>query len=86
MEKKLVHGASLEDEGSGAVSQMKGITLELLQGARNFMKFAKIKEQVEVAILVSRGQDDDVINALVIAAEELGAHVTVIRARGRTER
>jgi len=86
MVEKLVHGASLEDEGSGAVSQMKGITLELLQGARNFMKFAKIKEQVEVAILVSRGQDDDVINALVIAAEERGAHVTVIRARGRTER
>ncbi len=86
MAEKLVHGASLEDEGSGAVSQMKGITLELLQGARNLIKYARIKDQMEVAIIASRGQDDDVINAIVISAEEMGAHVTVIRARGRTER
>ena len=86
MTEKLVLGASLEDEGSGAVSQMKGVTLELLQGARNLIKYARIKEQMEVAIVASRGQDDDVINAIVIAAEEMGAHVTVIRARGRTER
>ncbi len=86
MPEKLVHGASLEDEGSGAVSQLKGITLELLQGARNLIKYARIKDQMEVAIVASRGQDDDVINALVIAAEEMGAHVTFIRVRGRTER
>jgi len=86
MTEKLIHGASLEDEGSGAISQLKGITLELLQGARNLIKYARIKEQMEVAILASRGQDDDVINAIVIAAEEVGAHVTVIRARGRMER
>ncbi len=86
MAEKLVHGASLEDEGSGAVSQIKGMTLELLQGARNLIKYARIKNQMEVAIVASRGLDDDVINAMVIAAEETGAHVTVIRARGRIER
>jgi hypothetical protein len=83
---KVVLRASLEDEGSGAVSQLKGMTLELLQGARNLIKYARIKDQMEVAIVASRGLDDDVINAIVIAAEEMGAHVTVIRARGRIER
>ena len=83
---KLLARASLEDEGAGAVSQHKGITLEMLQGARNLVKYARIKEQTEVAIVASRGQDDDVINALVIAAEEQGSHVTVIRTRGRLER
>lgn len=83
---KVLARASLEDEGTGAVSQRKGITLELLQGAHNLVKYARIKEKAEIAIIASRGQDDDVINALVIAAEEQGAHVTVIRVRGRSER
>ena len=62
------------------------ITLELLAGARNLIKYAKVKKAMEVAIVVSQSQDEGLINALVIAAEELGAHVVVIKARGRYER
>jgi len=62
------------------------ITLELLAGARNLIKYARVKKAMEVAIVVSQSQDDSLINALVIAAEELGAHVTVIKSRGRYER
>jgi len=76
----------LDDMGAGAVSHQTGVTLELLQGAQNLVKYARIGEAQEVAILASRGQHEDVINALVIASEEQGAHVTVIETRGRTER
>ncbi len=86
-EKKTVElGQTREDMGAGAVSQYAGITLELLQGARNLIKYARIKEGQEVAILASNGQDNDVISALKLAAEDVGAHVTVLRFRGRTER
>ncbi len=78
--------AALEDMGEGAVARTKGITLEVLKGARNLVKYARVKERTEVALLATRSQDDDVVNAIVIAAEELGAHVTVIRTRGRSER
>jgi hypothetical protein len=87
MDKQQEHKSDvLDDSGIGAVTQMRGLTLELLQGARNLINHAKIKKQMEVVILASRGLEEDVINALVVAAEELEAHVTVIRSRGRTER